>query len=53
MVDTVAYSAMGLGYGTLLSIFFIKKRKILGFSTGFGAGLAVHKNFNSQLNHWF
>ena len=53
IVDTVAYSLVGLGYGTLLSIFFVKKRKILGFSTGFGTGMAIHKNLHPLVEKWF
>lgn len=50
-LESVGYSAFGLANGLLLSVFFKQKVRVIGFTTGFGFGLAVHKNANGLIQH--
>jgi hypothetical protein len=44
LVDFTAYGTQGLAYGLIMSVFFIKKRRIMGYGFGFGLGTALNKN---------
>ena len=52
IVDSFTYSAVGLAYGMVLSVFFVKQRRIMGYCIGFGLGSALHKNCSPLLNNW-
>ena len=44
LVDFVIDGTKGFAYGLVLSIFFLKKRRVMGYGLGFGLGTALHKN---------
>lgn len=53
LIQSVTYSAFGLLGGAGLSLFFKKKVPVMGYATGFGLGLAIHKNGHGLIQHVF
>ena len=45
LLDAAYYSAWGLLYGAVGSLFFIKKARIANYCLGFGFGYAVYLHF--------
>jgi len=48
MLSTVKLGFKGLLYGSIISLFFIKKNRIIFYGTGFGAGLSFFQEFKND-----
>jgi hypothetical protein len=45
LINTVQSAVKGAGIGLFLSLFFIKKQRIVFYGSGFGAGLSFFHEF--------
>lgn len=46
IINTLQSALKGLGYGVVASIFFYRKKRIMFYSAGFGAGYSIFSTFN-------
>ena len=50
LIKGFAYTTVGVVGGTLLSVFFRNKVRIIGYSAGLGLGVAVQKYGSGLIN---
>ena len=46
IINTMQSALKGVGYGIIASIFFYKRKRIIFYSAGFGAGYSIFNTFN-------
>jgi hypothetical protein len=50
VVDNLTYAIKGLAIGSVLSLFFAKKQRIIGYSLGFALGISISKHCADIIN---